>query len=49
MRFERAGDPQAQRWTFREFTPPAIWLALAFLDLAAEAVTVELHEYPGIA
>ena len=44
--FERASDPHAHRWTFREFTPRGYQLALAFLDLAAEAPpTVELHEY----
>jgi 4'-phosphopantetheinyl transferase len=43
--FERASDPQAHRWTFREFTPRGYQLALAFLDLAAEAPTVACHEY----
>jgi 4'-phosphopantetheinyl transferase len=45
--FERASDPQAHRWTFREFNPHGYLLALAFLDLAAEAATVDLHEYLG--
>jgi 4'-phosphopantetheinyl transferase len=43
--FERASDPQAQRWTFREFTWHGYLLALAFLDLGADAATIELHEY----
>ncbi len=45
--FQRARDPQAQRWTFREFTSHGYLLALAFLDLAAETATVDLHEYLG--
>jgi 4'-phosphopantetheinyl transferase len=43
--FERASDPQARRWTFREFTPRGYQLALAFLDLAADAPRADLHEY----
>ncbi len=44
--FERASDPQAHRWVFREFTTRGFQLALAFLDPAAEGPpAIHLHEY----
>lgn len=43
--FERAADPQAHHWQFREFTPPGFRLALAFFDPTNTQPAVELREY----
>ena len=49
VRFERAADPDAARWQFREFAVPEGYLvALAWLDRAGAApATVTLREFTG--
>ena len=47
--FERAGDPQAPRWTFREFTRAAICWRWHSSTSRRRRVTIELHEYRGLA
>jgi len=43
--FERAADPHAYRWVFREFSPDGYLLSLAYLDPAATAPDVRLREF----
>jgi 4'-phosphopantetheinyl transferase len=46
VRFERPEDPQAERWMFREFTPPGFLVALAFHHPGPGVVPqVSVHDY----